>query len=48
METEPQLKVTSDRLETPGIKPVTPGLHGEWFIHFATVSPLFSSKVKLF
>ena len=28
--------VTSDRLNKPGIKPATPGLQSEWFIHYNT------------
>ena len=28
------LKVPSDRLDKPGIKPVTPGLQGKWLIHY--------------
>ena len=39
METGPQLKVSSDRLVKPGIKHVTPGLQGKWFIHYTTVAP---------
>ena len=32
METGTQLKVSSNKLEKPGIVHVTPGLQGEWFI----------------
>ena len=32
----PWLKVSSNRLVKPGIEPVTPGLHGKWFIHYTT------------
>ena len=39
METRPRIKVTSDRLVKPGIKPATPGLQGKWFIHYTTVAP---------
>ena len=28
------LKVSSDRPEKLAIKPITPGLQGEWFIHY--------------
>ena len=39
----PQLKVSSDRLVKPGIEPATPGLQGNWFIHYATVAGLENS-----
>ena len=39
METGPWLKVSSDRLEKPGIEPATPCLQGKRFIHYATVAP---------
>ena len=39
METGPQLKVSSDRLEKPGIEPATPGLQGKWLIHYTTAAP---------
>ena len=32
----PQFKVSSERLEKPGIKPTTPGLVGEQLNHYAT------------
>ena len=32
------LKASSHRLEKQGIKPAMPGLQGEWFIHYATVT----------
>ena len=38
METWPQLEVMSDRLVKSGIKPVTPGLQGQLFIHFITAA----------
>ena len=37
----PQLKVSSGRLVKPVIEPVTPGLQGEWFIHYTTVAPFY-------
>ena len=40
METGPRLKVSSDRLEKPGIEPAIPGLQGKWFIHYTTVAPV--------
>ena len=33
--------VSSDRLVKPGIEPATPGLQGEWNIHYTTVAPLY-------
>ena len=39
METGPRLKVSSDRLEKPGIEPATPGLQGKWLIHYTTAAP---------
>ena len=39
METGPRLKVSSDRLEKPGIEPATPGLQGKWLIHYSTAAP---------
>ena len=39
METEPQLIVSFNRLEKPGIEPATPGLQKERFIHFSMVAP---------
>ena len=35
----PQHKVSSDRLEKPGIEPTTPGLEGKWLIHYNTAAP---------
>ena len=35
----PWLKVSSDRLVKPGIKPATPGLQGKRFIHYTTAAP---------
>ena len=40
METGPQLKVSSDRLVKPGIKPATPGLQGKRFIYYTTAAPI--------
>ena len=40
METGPRLKVSSDRLEKPGIEPATPGLQGKWLIHYTTGAPV--------
>ena len=48
MEIGPQLEVSSNRLEKPGIQPVTPGLHGEQFIHYITVSPRIISAIGSF
>ena len=39
METGQRLKVSSDRLVKPGIKPATPGLQGKRFIHYTTAAP---------
>ena len=33
------LKFSSNRLEKPGIEPVTPGLQGDLLIHYNTVYP---------
>ena len=41
MDKGPRLKVSSDRLVKPGIKPATPGLQGERFIHYTTAAPIF-------
>ena len=38
METGHSLKVSSNRLVMPGIEPKTPGLQGEWFIHYITTA----------
>ena len=35
----PTAKVSSNRLVKPGIEPATPGLQGDWFIHFITAAP---------
>ena len=35
-----RLKVSSDRLVKPAIKPATPGLQGKWFIHYTTAAPI--------
>ena len=39
METEPRLKVLSDRLVKPGIEPAITGLQGKRFIHYTTAAP---------
>ena len=39
METGPQLKVSFDRLVKLEIEPVTPGLQGNWLIHYTTAAP---------
>ena len=39
METGQQLKVSSDRLVEPGIKPATPDLQGKRFIGYTTAAP---------
>ena len=46
METGPRLKVSSNRLEKPGIESATPGLQGEQFIHETTVAPIKSMTMK--
>ena len=40
METGPRLKISSDRLVMPGIKPAIPGLQGKRFIHYTTAAPV--------
>ena len=45
METGPRLKVSSDRLEKPGIEPGTPGLQGKWLIHYTTADHEMTSRV---
>ena len=37
---EPRFKVSSKRLEKPGIKPTTPGLEGEELNHYVTEASL--------
>ena len=44
METGPQPKLSSDRLEKPGIEPATSGLQGEWFIHYTMVASIIYYK----
>ena len=44
METGPRLKVSSDRLEKPGIEPATPGLQGKGLIHYTTAAPLHTVR----
>ena len=39
METGPQLRVSSDRLEKLGIEPAIPHLQGGWFIHNTMAAP---------
>ena len=46
MEMGPQLKVSSNRLEKPGIESATPRLQGEQFIHETTVAPIKSMTMK--
>ena len=41
METGPQLKVSSDRLEKLGIKLAIPSLQGEQFSHYTTAAVLY-------
>ena len=48
METGPRLKVSSDRLEKPGIEPTTPGLQGKSLIHYTTAAPKENSVVSGF
>ena len=40
MEMGPKHVVLSDRLLKPGVEPATPGLQGEWFIHYTTAAPV--------
>ena len=41
----PQFRVSSERLEQPGIEPTTPGLEGEQLNHYTTeASQVFSGK----
>ena len=47
METGPQLSVLSDRLVKPGIKPVTHGLQGKWFIYYTTAIPNVVVEIKI-
>ena len=37
----PGFRVSSERLEKPGIKPTTPGLEGEQLNHYATEASLY-------
>ena len=41
---EPRFKVSSKRLEKPGIKPTTPGLEGEELNHYVTEPGGFSGE----
>ena len=45
MATGPRLKVSSDRLEKPGIEPANPGLQGKRFIHYTTAAPELAFKM---
>ena len=36
----PGFRVSSERLEKPGIEPTTPGLEGEQLNHYATVASI--------
>ena len=38
MEFKAWLKVSPDRLEKPGIKPITPDLQGKLFIHYTMMA----------
>ena len=40
METEPQPKVSCDRLVKPGIEPEIPDLQGKQFINYTTAAPV--------
>ena len=40
-----RLKVSSDRLVKPGIKPASPGLQGKQFIQYTTAAPLFTMRL---
>ena len=42
METGQRFKVSYDGLENRNGKSATPGLQGEWFIHYIIVAPMFS------
>ena len=44
----PQLKVSSDKLVKPRVEPATPGLQGEWFIHYTTAAPMFDFDLFLY
>ena len=44
MKTGPQLNVSSDRLEKPGVEPENPSLQGEWLIHYTTAAPFWVLK----
>ena len=36
----PRLKVSSNRMVKPGIKPAIPGFQGKRFIHYTTAAPV--------
>ena len=40
----PRFRVSSERLEKPGIEPTTPGLEGEQLNHYATEASVFSGS----
>lgn len=43
METGPQFKVPAKELVEQWIEPMTPGLQGQWLIHYTTATPKFTS-----
>ena len=43
-----QLKVSSNRLVKPGIKPLNYGLQGKQFIHYTTAAPTTVKSIHLF
>ena len=47
-ETGPRFKVSSERLEKPGIELTTPGLQGEWLNHYTTEASVTGCNVGLF
>ena len=40
----PRLRVSSERLEKPGIEPMTPGLEGEQLNHYGTEASLIEHE----
>ena len=41
----PRFRVSSERLEEPGIKPTIPGLEGEQLNHYATEASVKTSEL---
>ena len=44
METGSRFNISSDRLVKLGIKPATPGLQGNWLIHYTTAAPIYPDQ----